>query len=972
MRHRRRRGALLWGGLTALGVVLLGELGWFAGLEFRAYDAMLRRWPARASDDRVAIIEIRDDDLRRLGRWPWPMKRHAELLDSLRDHYRARAAAFDILFLEPEAEPKSRRAFVSAVRRFGRVYLAAFFTERPQAVSGRARLVRVRYAGSKTAAGMRYQGLSPPFPELAGAAAGIGPANIWRELDGVVRRVPLALDLEGEPCLTLNGLILNEVLNPRGQPVVISPARWLAFGKRRVPVDEAGEILLSYRPGLGSEPGSRFRKFSYSQVLDKLAPAGALRGRVVLVTFTATGLADTHPVPWAPGAQGAEISAQALNTALAGNFILRAPRWLEVGLAIALGLAMGLAVPALRPGRSIAFAASCLLLVFLIAAGVFSAARVWIGWVTPVLAGLAAYGLLLVRSYREAEEKGLRARVNISALARATRVIASSASREELLEVIRDQITDAMGARQTDLFFLDASREWVVLLPRRETRGFSVRVGEGLVGWVARHDTGHLLSRVGRQREAEELRQVLDFPVGSVAHAPLRRRGEVVGVVQVARGEQDDPLEERDLPLLLALGDEVSVALENAELYDQLSGKVELANRELVRAAGELKEERDRVRALVENMADGVILTDPELKVVYVNPAAEEMFSLRAAEAEGCEASEVFGFPELIALFRAPESERPEEGVQLRVEKPSRMILAPRAVYLRDSGGNWLGTVTVVSDVTLIQELSDLKTEFVSLVSHELRTPLTSIQGFAQTLRGEAGDRFDEATKDEFLSIIQQECNRLVVMINDLLDISRMEAGRPLSMNLRPVELPALVERVLTFQGVTTDRHTFSTEVEGKIPPVRADRDKVEQILTNLISNAIKYSPTGGKVTVRLSAGEGSVVTSISDEGVGISPEAMGKLFQRFQRADRDVIKGIRGTGLGLYLVKGLVEAHGGSIRVESEVGTGSTFSFRLSVATSQETERTGIQPSARGETEAASGRRVAGQAEKRGDDSGS
>ncbi len=222
-----------------------------------------------------------------------------------------------------------------------------------------------------------------------------------------------------------------------------------------------------------------------------------------------------------------------------------------------------------------------------------------------------------------------------------------------------------------------------------------------------------------------------------------------------------------------------------------------------------------------------------------------------------------------------------------------------------------------------------MKTEFVSLVSHELRTPLTSIMGFAQTLRGDA-QRFPPEEQDQFLGIIEQESNRLLVMINDLLDISRMEAGRPLAMHYSAIDLRELAEHVIRFQRVTTNAHDFRFEFPDHLVSVEADRDKVEQILTNLVSNAIKYSPRGGDIIVGASEREEEVVVSVRDQGVGMSREQMGRLFQRYQRVDRDAIKGIRGTGLGLYLVRGLTEAHAGRIWAESEPGRGSTFYFSL------------------------------------------
>jgi signal transduction histidine kinase len=273
---------------------------------------------------------------------------------------------------------------------------------------------------------------------------------------------------------------------------------------------------------------------------------------------------------------------------------------------------------------------------------------------------------------------------------------------------------------------------------------------------------------------------------------------------------------------------------------------------------------------------------------------------------------------------------------RIKLEGPRRITLSPRTVRLSDPEGARTGAVTVVSDITLLEELSEIKNEFVSIVSHELRTPLTSIMGFAQTLRGDVGT-VDEQERAEFLGIIEQESNRLLVMINDLLDVTRMEAGRPLPLNPAEIDIKQLSEHVVRFQSVMTSAHRFLFEFPDDGLSVVADRDKVEQILTNLVSNAIKYSPKGGDVVVGAGIEDGQCVIYVRDRGVGMTQEQVGQLFGRYQRIERDAIKGIRGTGLGLYLVRALVEAHSGRIWVESEPGEGSTFFFSLPVGAAEE-----------------------------------
>jgi signal transduction histidine kinase len=230
------------------------------------------------------------------------------------------------------------------------------------------------------------------------------------------------------------------------------------------------------------------------------------------------------------------------------------------------------------------------------------------------------------------------------------------------------------------------------------------------------------------------------------------------------------------------------------------------------------------------------------------------------------------------------------------------------------------------------RRLFEMKNEFISRVSHELRTPLHSIQGFAELLHSDYRESVGPYERDEFIGIILQETRRLLMLVNDLLDVSRMDAGYTLDLNLCEVDLAAIVRRAAMLLSYTTDRHTVAIELPPDLPSVKADPDKVEQILTNLLSNAIKYSPNGGEVVISAGVADGVVTLKVIDHGVGIGPEHLSSIFQRFERAYREGMEGIRGTGLGLYLVKTLVEAQGGRVAVESEPGRGSCFQVALPV----------------------------------------
>ena len=260
---------------------------------------------------------------------------------------------------------------------------------------------------------------------------------------------------------------------------------------------------------------------------------------------------------------------------------------------------------------------------------------------------------------------------------------------------------------------------------------------------------------------------------------------------------------------------------------------------------------------------------------------------------------------------------------------------------VKDDDGAPAGIVTVFNDITEIRGVERMKTAFISTVSHELRTPLTGIKGFISTLLADTDNYYDETTRREFYTIIDTECDRLTRLIQDLLDISRIEQGKAMQLNWEDVDVVALSEKVVSVQRAFVKNHALTLDFPPAFPHIEADPDKLEQILTNLVNNAIKYSPRGGEVCVigrviaEPSGGDAhprSISLRVTDEGMGISQEHLPKLFDRFYRVDNRDNREIGGTGIGLALVKSLTEGHHGTVTVESEPGRGSVFTLILPV----------------------------------------
>jgi PAS domain S-box-containing protein len=411
--------------------------------------------------------------------------------------------------------------------------------------------------------------------------------------------------------------------------------------------------------------------------------------------------------------------------------------------------------------------------------------------------------------------------------------------------------------------------------------------------------------------------------VRAVALVPLVSRGSFVGLLGLFWTDRHRLDREQEALLGLA--------------GNQIAGAVATALRleEAEQAAGE-------ARAVFYAIADGVLLTDPFGRVTAMNRALEALSGWTEPEARGRPYDEVLpvtgepggaarlaGRPPRRALAGgAPAAAAADQGVgvDLVTRWGRRVPVAISSAPILDQAGRVIGGVDVVRDVSREREVDEVKSALISTVSHELRTPLTLIHGFAELL---ALREMPQQRRRSAAEEILEASRRLARLIDDLLSVSRMESGR-LVLDPRPLDLAGLVERTLSpFRAMAT-RHALRAKLPANLPVIWGDPDKVEQILTNLVGNAIKYSPAGGEVLVTVERDGDGVRVSVRDQGIGMSPREMTQLFQKFYRVDRDEVRRAGGTGLGLYITKRLVEMHGGGIWVESWPQAGSVFTFTL------------------------------------------
>jgi two-component system phosphate regulon sensor histidine kinase PhoR len=341
-----------------------------------------------------------------------------------------------------------------------------------------------------------------------------------------------------------------------------------------------------------------------------------------------------------------------------------------------------------------------------------------------------------------------------------------------------------------------------------------------------------------------------------------------------------------------------------------------------------LERQRERLAAILRDMADGVIMTDADGTVLLVNPAADRILSL-GSRAEGKSLPEAVRDYELIQLAREAAAE-PSKAHSRVVEigGPSgRRVIQAIATALRDAEARRSGALLILQDVTDLRRADVVRREFVANVSHELRTPVTAIKALVETL--EDGAIADPAAAKDFLGRMHVEVDGLAQLIEELLELSRIESGR-VAMDRRDVEVSAVVRAVVERLGPLAERQGVTlVNPDGSAGTVRADADRIQQVLVNLVHNAIKFTPPGGRVTVTVAEGPREVVVLVADTGAGIAPENLPRLFERFYKSDRSRAGG--GTGLGLAIAKHIVEAHGGRIWVDSPgEGRGATFGFAL------------------------------------------
>ncbi|MCP4119370.1 MAG: PAS domain-containing protein [Desulfobacteraceae bacterium] len=402
---------------------------------------------------------------------------------------------------------------------------------------------------------------------------------------------------------------------------------------------------------------------------------------------------------------------------------------------------------------------------------------------------------------------------------------------------------------------------------------------------------------------------------------PLRGTMKKLGFLLMKSDKDDNCYNKANMTILSFIADQAGIALENQNLYFQLNYS------------------RKYINNIVESINNGIVAIDLSGDITLINKNATAILGIESGDVIGKSYRDVFT-DKLTKQINLLSKKIIDEGyvIETRFEhspyKEFPITLGINASILLDENNDRLGIIFVFRDMLASMEiqrllqLDEMKSEFVSNVSHELRTPLSIIKSYVEAILDQV-DPDDYETQREFLSVVNEETDRLSGLVNDLLDISRIESGR-FEISLAPVSLPEIIDSVIGNLKGETEDHKIITKIPSELRPISADKDKMTQVFINLINNAIKFSPEGGEIEIEVITMEKMLLCLVKDQGIGISEECIPRIFEKFYRVDTSDTYEIPGTGLGLPIVKHIINSHGGEITVKSKLNKGSEFILSL------------------------------------------
>ena len=572
----------------------------------------------------------------------------------------------------------------------------------------------------------------------------------------------------------------------------------------------------------------------------------------------------------------------------------------------------------------------------------------------PEWAGLARQALVELEDLAAQLEKGSE-HARLLALYEVSRAIGSSLQLDEVLQQVMDSVIQLTAAERGFLLLFDEqSSERAVQVGRNyEGKNLSpqdVQVSRTVIKEVLQTGEGVVTTNALADDRFRAQESVVAYALRSVLCVPLRSRGRVIGVVYVDNRIRTALFDQRDREMLEAFAGQAAIAIENARLYTQTDSALALRVQELetlqqIDRQLNTRLDTQRVAELTLEWAQRGTAADAGWIAVQVDREAPMV----VAAGQGVGAALDPALPGLAtalgngpAVHRLPSPDGAGEQLVVPLMHAGQPIAA--LGLSRSTGAFEAESIPFLHRLAehaavaiensrlyqAVQSANLAKSQFVTIVSHEMKNPMTSIRGYADLVRrGMVGPVNEQQT--EFLDIVLDNVDRMATLVSDLTDISRIETGR-LKINLAEVALPPYVQEVVTTlrPQIEAKQQTIVLSLPADLPSLRTDPARLVQILTNLASNAIKYTPPGGKIEVAAGVQNGFLRVQVRDSGIGLSPEDQTKLFTQFFRSDNPVVREQAGWGLGLSVTRSLVELLGGKIGVQSQLGHGSIFWFTL------------------------------------------
>lgn len=888
--------ALLGSGVSALA----------PGIDQYLRDRMVRvRGPLSPPDD-ISIVAIDDASIARLGRFPWPRRLSARAIDAIAAA-QPKAIALDVLYADPTSEAEDA-ALARSIQQAGNVVVAA------QLVS------------SATSGGANWL---MPLPEIEHAASAVGHVNVSVGSDGIANQILVQMANDQGHIIWAMALQAIRVAEGISQQPIARTSGEIILGPHVIPVEaNVSDIVVS--PSAGSMqtlpssrmnidyigPAGSYKTYSFADVAGGRVSASQFRGKYVLIGATAPSLGDKFASPFMHTAglnpdqhgsmmPGVEVLANTLNTILRGRYYHDTPPWLPIlfGTVVAALTLSALSAAGQGPFQALQQIVSlAAILGAIVIVCYFSFTRLLVyPPLTLCLVSCGSAGLLgeLRRSIVASKQLD-RAIEEIRQAENSLTVMSSRSAAESIL-----RLTGASGAA----IYIS---ERFGLLQLVSTAGSPIPY------------KGHSSFGLSTQTTDQTLLPIqIQRPNGLV-------------LLMIAHAASTSPS-----PEIQKLCAEIA-----ARAADDWSAKTKLFRswwpRGLTWKAQALRNLNARildgarfVDLSLRSIDDTLLIAGIDGRITFANRRAATVLGISEPALRGRDLLEVIGKAAHISSELSQESltrlvvdrVKMEREITIRGARPQHFILRIAAVCSGEEGaGAVLGIVALLSDITRQHELQQTKNDVMALVSHEMRTPLTAIQGMSELL---AQFNFDPERGREMGAAIHDEAKRLTRMISQYLDITRLESGAT-TLHRSALRVEAIVERtVLMLEPLAAERGIRITREIGEATmPVFADADLLSSAVTNLVSNAIKYSLPDTEITISVRNALNGISIEVADQGYGIPAESLSRVFEKFYRVPRVEDVDVPGTGLGLALVREIAELHGGSVSVRSEVGKGSTFTL--------------------------------------------